>query len=600
MSPRSSLDDGTTSVRSYSRSRNGSLSQPGMDLSDGDMSTYGGMGASGDEDDDELDDEDDQLLADLRADDIPVTGFAVASNKRNADFHDLFPNVPEGDYLIEDYGCALQREILIQGRIYISENHICFHANIFGWVTDLVIPIYDIQTLEKRMTAYVIPNAILITTPRTKYTFASFLARDTVYDVIHNIWRLARPTDESIEGPLAIEEGAPGGAPEGAGGPAVMLHKSTQCACSKSGQHYSEIAMDTVLPGTPERIYNLLFASGFIKDFMRVDQKLEDIQISDWTPSAAEPKCLTRNMSYIKPLNGSIGPRSTKCELRDETVYCDFDDHVITVTTTRTPDVPSGGVFAVKTRTCIMWASAVSTKVIVTTQVEWTGRSFIKGIIEKSAIDGQKTYHAELDKAARRYIREHQSEFIPEGIDPAAAVAAAEPEAVATPASPAHEAGSDEGKPRSHDQRALQWAYDTFEGGYGVAKMSVRTLWDLISESWSGASFAGVSAPSTTTVLYCVIAVLVASNLFTFRLVGRREEAGRRKELKRMEERERWVQEVVKVLWDDWAAGRHLPVVPARLARKADPREELADLNKILESVEERVRLVRESLVDLD
>jgi hypothetical protein len=34
-------------------------------------------------------------------DDMPVTGFAVASNKRNADFHELFPTVPEGDYLIE-------------------------------------------------------------------------------------------------------------------------------------------------------------------------------------------------------------------------------------------------------------------------------------------------------------------------------------------------------------------------------------------------------------------------------------------------------------------------------------------------------------------
>ena len=33
--------------------------------------------------------------------DIPVTGFAVASHKRNADFHELFPNIPEGDYLIE-------------------------------------------------------------------------------------------------------------------------------------------------------------------------------------------------------------------------------------------------------------------------------------------------------------------------------------------------------------------------------------------------------------------------------------------------------------------------------------------------------------------
>lgn len=55
----------------------------------------------------------------------------------------------------------------------------------------------------------------------------------------------------------------------------------------------------------------------------------------------------------------------------------------------------------------------MSTKVLVTTQVEWTGRSFIKGIIEKSAIDGQKEYHGDLDKSMRAYIHEHQSEFIP-------------------------------------------------------------------------------------------------------------------------------------------------------------------------------------------
>ena len=44
-------------------------------------------------------DESDEL--DLDPEDIPVTGFAVASNKRNQDFHELFPSVPEGDYLIE-------------------------------------------------------------------------------------------------------------------------------------------------------------------------------------------------------------------------------------------------------------------------------------------------------------------------------------------------------------------------------------------------------------------------------------------------------------------------------------------------------------------
>ena len=41
--------------------------------------------------------------------------------------------------------------------------------------------------------------------------------------------------------------------------------------------------------------------------------------------------------------------------------------------------MPSGGVFAVKTRTCVMWASPVSSKVMITSQIEWSGRSFIKG-----------------------------------------------------------------------------------------------------------------------------------------------------------------------------------------------------------------------------
>lgn len=34
---------------------------------------------------------------------IPVAGFAVASTKRNQDFHEVFPTVPEGDYLIEGW-----------------------------------------------------------------------------------------------------------------------------------------------------------------------------------------------------------------------------------------------------------------------------------------------------------------------------------------------------------------------------------------------------------------------------------------------------------------------------------------------------------------
>ena len=55
----------------------------------------------GHDDEDDDDSDDDELLAELNDGDIPVTGFAVASNKRNADFHELFKTIPEGDYLIE-------------------------------------------------------------------------------------------------------------------------------------------------------------------------------------------------------------------------------------------------------------------------------------------------------------------------------------------------------------------------------------------------------------------------------------------------------------------------------------------------------------------
>lgn len=127
------------------------------------------------------------------------------------------------------------------------------------------------------MTAFVIPNGIQITTPRAKYTFASFLSRDTTYDVIHNIWRLERPDDSSIAsgGRGSFDRSVdPGLRINGLVIPSIVTKKVTQCACGKEGEHFPETALETVLPGTPDRIHNLIFASGFIKDFMTINQKL--------------------------------------------------------------------------------------------------------------------------------------------------------------------------------------------------------------------------------------------------------------------------------------------------------------------------------------
>jgi hypothetical protein len=61
-------------------------------------SVGGGSNPGTDYDSAEESDSEDELDLD---DDIPVTGFAVASTRRNIEFHEMFSAVPEGDYLIE-------------------------------------------------------------------------------------------------------------------------------------------------------------------------------------------------------------------------------------------------------------------------------------------------------------------------------------------------------------------------------------------------------------------------------------------------------------------------------------------------------------------
>ncbi|BGP23465.1 hypothetical protein JCM10295v2_002361 [Rhodotorula toruloides] len=505
------------------------------------------------------------------------TGYAVASSKRNADFHALFKHIPEDDYLIEDYGCALQREILIQGRLYISEHHLSFYANIFGWVTSLTIPFSEVCSIEKRMTAYVIPNAIQIATMHARHTFASFLSRDTTYDLIGNIWRMFHPVvpmsaalpdtlstsanshaaaeSEDEEGAAAHDaqtsptsEGKKERAkkrlkgfrrPRGGTGESTgSTNKSVDFALpaddadkakgegeagegKKKGKKgvapahpptvdtcptlktLKEVCMDTTFPGAPEKIYNLMFTSGFMKDFWAENQKLTEIQIGDWAPQASGSNLLARSMSYIKPLNGSIGPKSTKCLITDESAHVDFDDYVCVVTTTRTPDVPSGSAFAVKTRTSMTWAKNNHCRVVVTTGVEWSKSSFIKGIIEKSAIDGQKQYHTDLEKAMRAYIHSHRNEFVEEGQDPDGASSAEE-----------DEGGSMDGSVVEMDMASQAQAGEFFakEAPNGVLGTVWCTLEPLVE------TLANQSAASLA--LGAVVVVLVLSNLWTLRSAG--------------------------------------------------------------------------------
>eukprot|EP00835_Amoeboradix_gromovi_P006451 NODE_762_length_4433_cov_0.172127.p1 type:complete len:384 gc:universal NODE_762_length_4433_cov_0.172127:969-2120(+) len=116
----------------------------------------------------------------------------TTNKRKNEEFHELF----DGDEseLVEDFSCALQKDILVHGRVYISHSSACFYSNILGWTTSVMIKFTDLVKVEKRNSAFVLPNALMLyTSQHKKHFLASFVFRDLAYNILVSMWRNAVP-----------------------------------------------------------------------------------------------------------------------------------------------------------------------------------------------------------------------------------------------------------------------------------------------------------------------------------------------------------------------------------------------------------------------
>uniref|UniRef100_A0AAX7TLZ5 GRAM domain-containing protein n=1 Tax=Astatotilapia calliptera TaxID=8154 RepID=A0AAX7TLZ5_ASTCA len=86
-------------------------------------------------------------------------------SKTNTQFHKLFKEVSKDEQLKQSYTCALQRDILYQGKLFVSDNWICFHSKVFGKDTKISIPAMSVTLIKKTKTALLVPNALVIETP---------------------------------------------------------------------------------------------------------------------------------------------------------------------------------------------------------------------------------------------------------------------------------------------------------------------------------------------------------------------------------------------------------------------------------------------------
>ncbi|KAI8977931.1 GRAM domain-containing protein [Pilobolus umbonatus] len=326
--------------------------------------------------------------------------FRLASEKKNEDFHVLFKSVQETDNLIEEYSCALQKELLLQGHLYISEHHVCFKSNIFGWVTNLVINFSEITRVEKRMTAKIIPNGITIYTDTSKHIFASILSRDQVYDQIVKIWDLNKKVSSVIHSPHTsvhadhesddsidsdtqsiksmMKNNRPRSISNSYRAP-VPVPQRRECPCT---EQLSYVAMDYCFDGTVELVNRLLYHTEFIKRFLEKYENFEDVRIGKWKH---------RSREYVgqRRMKSSTGTKQVRTLFKETKLHKKLPHYMCVFTKITTPDLPLGSVYSIHSRTCITPVSPSKVRMLVTFDVVFTKTGLVSSIIEKKAVNDQ-------------------------------------------------------------------------------------------------------------------------------------------------------------------------------------------------------------------
>lgn len=391
-----------------------------------------------------------------------LVGIEYSSEKKNIEFHNIFKDagVTPQERLILDHSCALSRDILLQGRMYISDQHIGFNSNILGFVSTVFIPFKEIVQIEKKTTAGIFPNGIVIDTLHSKYIFASFISRDATFNLITDVWnqiilgrRYSDDTDQSdyssrlndLSDSNSLYNQLKDIDDDGGDDAALSDIDSTDMTSSEEvediigsgigikktkgqikslslGPSQHEPTSSGYKPTNNEKlvteflveaplgtVVNLLYGENtkYITDI------LASMKSTDISPI---PKLLgtsSRKFNYVKPLPGNIGPSKTKCFITETLDHYDLEKYVKVSQVSDTPDVPSGNVFSARSVFLFTWDKDNNTKVVVYGCVDWKGKSWLKSFIEKGTMDGilevAKTTHHEIKTILNNQSSSEQS-----------------------------------------------------------------------------------------------------------------------------------------------------------------------------------------------
>ncbi|XP_044074233.1 GRAM domain-containing protein 2B-like isoform X4 [Siniperca chuatsi] len=110
--------------------------------------------------------------------------------KHNKSFHKLFPEISEGENLTHSFTCALQKEVLYHGKLFVSETHVCFHSSVLLKDTKVVIPASSVREVKKHNSA--LSMLSIQTADGEKCSFVSLRHREMCYKLLQTVCKHAQ------------------------------------------------------------------------------------------------------------------------------------------------------------------------------------------------------------------------------------------------------------------------------------------------------------------------------------------------------------------------------------------------------------------------
>jgi len=346
---------------------------------------------------------------------------------RRKEFRSLFPMIGTDTRFVVDYSCAYHKDILHQGRMYVTTNSCCFYSYIFGWENKVVVEWKDVISITKEKTAIFIPNAVQISTKENKYFFASFVERDSSHMMLFRLWQAILAdqllSDEDIDQIIACEYGE-GEEDEDADSDECPENEDDVDGAAAPPPIPQPVITPTVEPllskwletteGTTvcdktftrslDELFRLVYSNdNFYFNFQK-ERGTTELEIGDWEVEDIGTK--VREVSYNMALNNPVGPK--KCQVKESQIQSkeNIENKFYCIETTAdNSGVPYADSFSVVTHSCLVDIGNNTSRLVARAEIRFKKDlwGFLKDKIETNAWSGIKSYYSSLSEALESY-----------------------------------------------------------------------------------------------------------------------------------------------------------------------------------------------------